>query len=537
MLNEYVYCPRLFFLEWVDALWADNADVAEGNRRHRRVDEGGGAAPLPEDGQLRAARSLDLASERLGLTAKLDVVESAEDGSVIPVDTKKGHPKPDGTPWDADAVQVCAQILLLREHGYQCPYGELFYAQTRRRVRVEPTEDLVERTTAALREAREVAVRLQPPQPLVASPKCPRCSLVGICMPDEWAVLHGSTGRARRRLVAADPDARPLYVTEQGSMVGVDGGRLTVRRNHERLVDVRLLDVSHLCVYGNVQISAQAMRALFGNGIGVFHFSYGGWLQGISTGLPGKNVMLRIKQTTAAARGDLDCPRQMISGKIRNCRVLLRRNGGPATAKTVAQLAALAELAQAAAGPAELLGIEGTAARLYFDQLPLLIPRADQLPGPAFGGLRNRRPATDAVNCLLSFCYGLLTKEILAALLAVGFDPYIGLLHRPRFGRPALALDLAEEFRPLLADSTMITLVNNREVGGGDFVVRAGAVALTADGRRTVLRAWERRLSTTIRHSLFGYTVSYRRAIELQARILAARLTGDAPDYVPLVTR
>src|SRR2546421_7647768 len=165
MLNEYVYCPRLFFLEWVDALWASNADVAEGQRRHRRVDAGGGTAPLPHEGAFRAARSVELASERLGLTAKLDLVESDVDGTVVPVDMKKGHPKPDGGPWDADAVQVCAQILLLRDSGYRCERGELFYAETRQRVTVEPTEDLIERTTTALRGARELTARLAPPQP------------------------------------------------------------------------------------------------------------------------------------------------------------------------------------------------------------------------------------------------------------------------------------------------------------------------------------------------------------------------------------
>jgi CRISP-associated protein Cas1 len=150
--------------------------------------------------------------------------------------------------------------------------------------------------------------------------------------------------------------------------------------------------------------------------------------------------------------------------------------------RRIAQLAALAEQAEQAEEAATLLGIEGTAARLYFDVFPSLLTGADGLPGPSFSGLRNRRPPTDAVNCLLSFCYGLLTKELLAACLTVGFDPYIGLYHRPRFGRPALALDLAEEFRPLLADSTMLTLVNNREISASDFVVRAGAVNLTADG-------------------------------------------------------
>jgi CRISPR-associated protein Cas1 len=206
-------------------------------------------------------------------------------------------------------------------------------------------------------------------------------------------------------------------------------------------------------------------------------------------------------------------------------------------ARCVGQLKALADQAEQAESAASLLGIEGTAARLYFEAFPALLTAADALPGPSFTGLRNRRPPTDAVNCLLSFCYSLLTKEMLAACLAVGFDPYIGLYHRPRFGRPALALDLAEEFRPLLADSTVLRLINNREIAASGFLVRAGAVTLTADGRKTVIRAWERRMTTSVRHPLFGYQVSYRRAVELQARILAARLTGELDAYQPLVTR
>jgi CRISPR-associated protein Cas1 len=247
--------------------------------------------------------------------------------------------------------------------------------------------------------------------------------------------------------------------------------------------------------------------------------------------------MLRIRQTARAAQGDVDVARRMIAGKIRNGRVLLRRNGGDAVTTVVDQLGRLASAAEEATSAATLLGIEGTAARLYFSALPRLVNRADELPGPPFTGLRNRRPPTDAMNCLLSFCYSLLVKDITAACLAVGFDPYIGLYHRPRFGRPALALDLAEEFRPLLADSVAVTLVNNREISASDFLVRAGAVTLTADGRRTVIRAWERRLSTHIRHPLFGYSVSYRRAIELQARILAGHLLGELPQYEPMVTR
>jgi CRISP-associated protein Cas1 len=537
MLNEFTFCQRLFFLEWVDRLWAGNADTVEGDYQHRRVDAGGGAAPLPADGDLKAARSLELSSENLGITAKLDLVEAADGGGVIPVDTKKGRPAQGGGSWDADAIQVCAQVLLLREAGYRVGYGELYYAATKQRVRVEITDDLIARTLQTVTAARALAARPTPPPPLRSSPKCGRCSLAPICLPDELNVLSGREQAKPRRLIAADPDAHPVYVTEQGAQVGVDGGRIVISKYREELASVRLIDVLHVSTWGNVQVTSQALRTFFDSDISVFHFTYGGWLSGISTGQPSKNVNLRIKQSVAAVRRDLAAPRRMISGKIRNGRVFLRRNAGDTASRVVDQLAALAAQAEKAEDAATLLGIEGTAARLYFTTFPKMLNDVTSLPGPAFTGLRNRRPPTDAVNCLLSFCYSLLTKEMLAACLVVGFDAYLGLFHRPRFGRPSLALDLAEEFRPLLADSCVLTLLNTREIGPSDFIVRAGAVTLTPDGRRTVLRAWERRMTTSVRHPVFGYQVTYRRAAELQARILAAYLTGELEAYEPLVTR
>ena len=485
---------------------------------------------------MKAARSVELSSERLGITAKLDLLEGS-DGGVVPVDTKKGRPARDGTPWEADAVQVCAQVLLLREHGYTVERGEIFYAETRQRVPVEVTPELVARTMRIVGEARATATRLAPPPPLQSSPKCPRCSLAGICLPDEVNVLAARQDSRPRRLIAADPDAVPLYVTEPGSVVGIDGGRLTVSKYRELLASVRLIDVLHVCAYGNVQVTAQAMRALFERDVDVFHFSYGGWLLGLTTGLPSKNVMLRIRQTTAAARGaagraaaDDRGQDQELPGPAAAQR---GRRGG--AARRAARRAG--RTGRAGRGRRLAAGYRRDGGAAVLRGLPVAAHRRGRPARPGFSGLRNRRPPTDAVNCLLSFCYGLLTKEMLAACLAVGFDPYIGLFHRPRFGRPALALDLAEEFRPLLADSTVLTLVNNREISASDFVVRAGAVTLTADGRKTVIRAWERRMTTEVRHPMFGYSVSYRRAVELQARILAARLVGELPAYEPLVTR
>jgi CRISPR-associated protein Cas1 len=138
---------------------------------------------------------------------------------------------------------------------------------------------------------------------------------------------------------------------------------------------------------------------------------------------------------------------------------------------------------------------------------------------------------------LLSYLYGLLAKDLTVTAYAIGFDPYLGFYHRPRFGRPALALDLAEEFRPIVADSVALNLINNGEIAPSDFVVRAGGVALTSSGRRRVLVAYERRLDHEIKHPTFGYRISYRRVLEVQARVLAAAVLGEIPEYVPFTTR
>jgi len=185
-----------------------------------------------------------------------------------------------------------------------------------------------------------------------------------------------------------------------------------------------------------------------------------------------------------------------------------------------------------------LLGIEGTAARLYFGAFSSMLRPGAGLPGEPFSFEgRSRRPPRDPINCLLSYAYSLMTKDLTVIAYAIGFDPYLGFFHRPRFGRPALALDLCEEFRPLVAESVVLNLINNGEISESDFVVRAGGVALTPVGRRAVLRAYERRLDTEIKHPTFGYRLTYRRVFDVQARLLAAHVLGEVPEYVPFTTR
>ena len=533
MVNEFCYCPRLFYLEWVQGRFEHNADTAEGAYRHRVVDRETGRVPPPEkEDELRRATSVALSSDRLGLIAVVDLLE-ADRGTVVPVDTKKGRPPLHGPAWEPELVQLCVQGLLLRENGYECDHGMISYAETRERRVIDFDDDLVSRTLRYVKELRSTAATEQPPPPLVDSPKCPRCSLVGICLPDETNVLSERSERPRRRLVPRDSSARPLYVTEQGAYIGIRGGRIEVTRKGETLGSVRLIDVSQVNVIGNAQVSTQALRQCFRREVPILWFSYGGWFCGLAEGLPSKHVELRRRQVGIAQQAGLPVARVFVEGKVRNSRTLLRRNSRARDDRVFGSLKRLAEEARRAPNLASLLGTEGTAARLYFGQFSTML-KAEL--GFDFEG-RNRRPPRDRVNCLLSFAYSLLVKDLTAVCYGVGFDPYLGFFHKPRFGRPALALDLAEEFRPLVADSVVINLVNNGEVKMSDFVVRAGAVALTEDGRRSVIAGYERRLDTEVTHPIFGYRVTYRRIFEVQARLLGACLLREIPVYTPFTTR
>lgn len=542
MLNEVAYCPRLFYLEWAQAQFRHNADTAAGRSAHRRVDQESGPLPGPNDEEPRVARSVALSSEDLGLTAVIDLVEPTADGRVRPVDYKKGVAPdiPEGA-YEPERVQACAQGLLLRQAGYACDSGILYFAGSRTRVEVPFDDALITRTRELIAQARALAADENPPPPLVDSPKCPRCSLVTICLPDEINALRAHQDRPPRRLIPRDDAAHPLYVTVQGAWVGISGGRIEVRKDKEKLSSTRLLDISQICLFGNVQISSQVLRAAFREEIPVCFFSYGGWFNGLAEGLPGKNVQLRRQQVLASVRGDPSTAAVMVEGKIRNCRTLLRRNARAEYGDINATLDGLARLAGQAGSQsrtAELLGVEGTAARIYFEHFTRML-RPDVRDAYAAAGPleRTRRPPLDPLNALLSYCYALLTKDVTATCYGVGFDPYVGLYHRPRFGRPALALDLMEEFRPLLAESVAINVLNNGEVAEGDFLRRGIGVNLTGTGRKTVLRAYERRLDSEARHPMFGYTVSYRRILEVQVRLLAAYLLGETPSYVPFRTR
>lgn len=564
MLNEFAYCPRLCYIEWVQGEFLDSADTVDGRFQHRRVDTDSGK--VPEKFETFHARSVYLSGNSSGITCRIDLLEG-NGGHVTPVDYKRGEAPdiPEGA-YEPERVQLCAQGLVLRENGFVCDEGIAYFVKSKKKVPIAFDDALVSRTMELIAALRIAATQGEMPPPLQHSPKCNRCSLAGICLPDEVTLLKemdaadgeihtevddetgrevgtkeevalkaGPAGRIRRLLPSRD-DAIPVYVVGRGNTVRKKEERLEIWSPEGKVSEPRLREISQLSLYGGVEITTPAMVELMQRGVPVIHFTHGGWFQGICLGTTHKNVELRIHQFQCAMdpKKSILLARKAVAGKIKNCRTLMRRNDSKRSTCSLSLLAKLAAEAKAASSSQSLLGIEGAAAECYFSQFANLLKEG----GKDFSfDNRNRRPPKDPVNAVLSYLYGILVKDLFVTLLAVGFDPYLGFYHRPRYGRPALALDMMEEFRPLIADSVAINLFNNEEISRNDFIKTRAGVSLTSNGKKAVVAGYERRMETEIVHPIFGYKVSYRRVLEVQARLLARAISGEIREYPPFCTR
>jgi CRISPR-associated protein Cas1 len=348
-----------------------------------------------------------------------------------------------------------------------------------------------------------------------------------------------------RRLVPARDDQRPLYLNTQGLRVGKSGFVLKVHEKDKLVQEVRINEICQLNVFGNIQLTTQAVQALCEQEVPIGYFSQGGWFYGVTQGLGTKNIDLRREQFRLADVPGfcLRLARALVAGKIRNQRTMLLRNHVEPPRPALAMLKSMQHDADQATSMDELLGIEGNAARYYFQSFSGLIKVGDPAAGVEAGEFafdfsnRNRRPPRDPVNALLSLAYSVLSKDLTVICHAIGFDPFLGFYHQPRFGRASLALDLMEPFRPLIADSAVLSAINTRMVTASDFVQAGNSVALTASGRKAFFRAYEQRMDTLVTHPAFGYRVSYRRILEIQGRLLARVLTGELGTYPVFTTR
>lgn len=527
MVNEALFCKRLLYLEWVQGEFAHNYFTADGAAVHARVDEevalGGVDKPYK-------ATSVWISSDALGVTAKIDTVE-VDGGRVRVVEYKRGKTPdiPEGA-YLPERAQVCLQVLLLRERGYDVEGADIYFAGSKRRVEIAITDELITETMTAIVTARQVCSDKKSPAPLVDSPKCVGCSLSSICLPDE-VNASGEAGAGAtidgeiRRVHPLRDDRLPLHIQAQGARVGLSDDRIVVRDKKGEIASARIVHTSGVSIYGNAQISTQALRALMSEGIPVSFFTTGGWFCGRAAGHDSKNVDVRIAQfkTFADEGAALALARTVVATKIKNSRTMLRRNGEG----DLDLMARLAADALGALSVESLLGIEGAAARAYFAGFSSMLKTE---LGFVIDG-RSRRPPTDPVNALLSFGYALLVKDVTAACAQVGLDPMLGFYHRPRFGRPALALDLMEEWRSIVVDSAVISAVNGGEIEKSGFVISAGAVQMSPEVKKAFTHAYERRLDLVSTHPVFGYKISCRRALEVQARLLSRVLLGELNAY------
>jgi CRISPR-associated protein Cas1 len=582
----------LFYYMTVEGVFLPSADTEHGAGVHQRVDRPSEAPPsveakgkkgrngkksvekleetTPESDpdRPRSVRSLALTSDRLGLTAKLDLAE-IQGTTAIPVEYRKGRPKRSGEiveptdemmeqprllpgpePWPTDRVQLGLQVILLEEAGYTVPEAYLYYAAERLKLRVIVDDTLRNQALAELAAAKQDALGPRPP-PLVNDPRCPRCSLQPICLPDEInhqrltaLTVEGQPADEQitpRKLWPPRDDGIHVVLQREGIRVGVRGQSVRVTDKDGELVrDLPLANIESLAVLGGVQISTQALTVFADQEVPVAFLTSAGRLVAMMDPLGPTSAAVRGAQIRVLDHPDkaMELAKAVTVAKIANQRTLLMRNHVALPPRVASDLLDCVAGAERSATLDELRGHEGNAAAIYFANFTGMFKQGVNEIGARFDSNgRQRRPPPDPVNAVLSFAYSMLANECVAACRLASLEPTLGALHATRPGRPALALDLMEPFRPLIADSIAVSAFNRGELCEGHFLDTAAGCALTDSGRKGFFSVYGRRMDTEVRHPSFDYRLSYRRMLMLHARLVAAWLIGEVPTLAFLTTR
>ena len=321
-----------------------------------------------------------------------------------------------------------------------------------------------------------------------------------------------------------------LYITEQGATLRKEANRLVVERDDVKLAEVHDFKVERVVIFGNIQITTQAMALLLDRGIDTAIVSQRGRLKGRLAPLASKNITLRLRQFERLSdkRFGLDLARATVSGKVANCLEILTKHqrNHPECDFTahVAEMAAMRERAQLAGTVDSLRGIEGQAAAIYFHGFGQMLRRGFKFEA------RSRRPPRNPVNALLGFGYTLLYNEAIAALVSLGFDPYVGFYHKIHYGRCSLALDLMEDFRPVVVDRLALNLINLEAIKPADFETQQdGAVLLNQEGRKRFLKEYERLITAEFSHRKTGEKTTLRRALYGQASVMQRAVFDGIP--------
>lgn len=516
LVAQTVFCPRRAWLE-ANGEHVESEAITAGTLAHRTSDD-------PAASTRRALRAVEVHDTELGVLGRCDTVELDAGGDFHIVEHKSTPLRRRAEPTDAMRVQLALQAQALRSMGHTVASASVYFTNHNTRVGIDVGTEATRQARAFVEETRRVVGSPAAPPPLIDDRRCNTCSHASVCLPDENAERPHP-----RRISVLDPDTQVLYLTDHGGRAALRSGQLAITDGGGELVGrVPIERVQAVSVHGNIDISAAAVRELLWRDIPILWCTSGGRLVGWATSNRRPNATARHAQHIQSGQGRIDIAGAMISAKIANQATLLRRHADGAG--PVAELRELSRSAGKAASTTELLGIEGDAAARYFRAFPLMLgqaPRDQELSLAA----RIGRNAPDPANALLNYAYALLLGDIIRAILSCGLDPHAGFLHTAGRNKPALALDLMEEFRAPIGDSTVLRLLNNGEITRHAFSQSLGTARLTPAGRRKLIHAYEARVTTEFQHPTMGYTVTWRRAMTIQARLILAVLDGTSQRY------
>jgi CRISPR-associated protein Cas1 len=523
-LHALAYCERLFYLEEVEEIRVADAAVYAGRRLHEEL--------AADDSEMV---SLVLESETLGIRGKVDCLRR-RDGRLIPYEHKRGRSaKGDDGPqaWPSDRLQVCAYTLLLEAHtGTAIEEARIRYHANNTTVRVTVDETARADVRAAIARARALSQSVERPLVTDNDRLCLRCSLAPVCLPEEERLAKDEEWEPVR-LFPQDRERQTVHVMTHGARVGKSGETLTVTDTAGQKQAFPVREVGEVVIHGYAQVSTQAIHLCASREIGVHWFTRGGnYVSGLVSGA--SPVQRRIRQFEALREPGLTfrLAQRLVTARMSGQLGFLLRASRGKDRKALGIDVAIRGLRNALRATSHIEGIdvlrghEGEAGRHYFSGFPGLL-RDDLDDRLRFNG-RNRRPPRDRINALLSFGYALLYRDVLQATIAVGLEPAFGFFHRPRSAAHPLALDLVELFRVPMWDMPLVASVNRLQWDAeADFTQAGKQVWLSDAGRKKAIAVYERRKEDCWKHPVTGYSLSYARLIELEARLLEKEWAGE----------
>ena len=544
-LHALLYCERLFYLEEVEEIRVADAAVYAGRRLHEEI--------VPLDDESPERRSVEVASESLGLIGKVDAVRK-RDGHWIAYEHKRGRcmrgDKKQVLAWPSDRIQAIAYAALLSE-VFSEPVTEarVRYHADNVTARITIDESALQDLHVAIARARQLQQTTDRPPVTTNENLCIRCSLAPVCLPEEERFAPIGTeldcdpqaesaepATKTPRLFPAKRQKQTLHVCANKSRIGRSGETLVLTFEDENRVEnkqtVPIEDIDSVVIHGYSQITTQAIHLCSYHGVAVQWMTFGGKFAASTSASPGR-VQQRIRQYAALQDEPtrLRLAKALVHAKVEmQLRYLLRcTRGGNASRLAIAKEIELIRTClrgiDRTDNASSLLGYEGTAAKSYFASLPAIL--SSNIPPEMVPKGRSKHPPRDRFNALLSFGYSMLYGLVERSALAVGLEPSFGFYHRPRSSAPPLVMDVMELFRTNIWEIPLIGSVNRMHWNiDQDFTVTANKVWLSDTGRRKAISLFEERLNDTYMHPHTGQSLAYSRMVELELRLLEKEWTG-----------